>query len=204
MVAVAELTLQVDEQTTLTPSFTHTAVSNAFSRIFNWGLKLDTTANRTYNETVVFLFNPDDPNRVKPCEKNSDLARHSITSDLGLPEVLERGLQPGTAHGRLAPDPRIDAAKAKTAFGQTVNFVVTMNMNGVGPTWSITYFKGPGPYAPRTAYGHSQSHHFFRRLCGKGPNSSFGRGPVSEEDLQTSDKERLRRNREEEEGQNIV
>src|SRR5262245_27175816 len=41
--AVAELTLQVDEQTILAPSFTHTeVVSRTFTRAFDWGVKLDT------------------------------------------------------------------------------------------------------------------------------------------------------------------
>jgi hypothetical protein len=145
MVAVAELTLQVDEQATLTPSFTHTEiVSKTFSRIFNWGVKLDTTANRTYNEAVVYVL---DPNRNVPYPKScndSNAARHSISGNLGLAELLERGLTSQTPLGRFAGPTSIEVAKAKTAFGQTVNFVVTMNVNGLGPTWSLTYFKGPG------------------------------------------------------------
>jgi hypothetical protein len=33
---------------------------------------------------------------------------------------------------------------ATTQFGGSIQFVVTKNINTVGPTWSLTHFKGPG------------------------------------------------------------
>lgn len=33
------------------------------------------------------------------------------------------------------------------AFGGYVNFVITKNLNSVGPTWTLTHFKGPGSLA---------------------------------------------------------
>ena len=46
-VAVADLTLQVDEQATLVPSFTQTdIISKSFTRAFDWGVKLDSQSHR--------------------------------------------------------------------------------------------------------------------------------------------------------------
>jgi hypothetical protein len=141
LVAVADLTLQVDEQATLTPSFTHTAIASAtFSRLFSWGMKLDNQSNRTYNETIVYDLDPDKD--ARPC-KVSDTARYPIASDLGLAEVLKRGLDTDTTHSDLPHSDKAD--KSKTVFGQTVNFVLTMNIGNIGPTWTLTHFKGPGP-----------------------------------------------------------
>jgi hypothetical protein len=33
------------------------------------------------------------------------------------------------------------------AFGGYVDFVVTKNLNSVGPTWTLQHFKGPGSLA---------------------------------------------------------
>ncbi|MDX2205995.1 MAG: hypothetical protein NW223_24830 [Hyphomicrobiaceae bacterium] len=144
LVAVADLTLQVDEQATLTPSFTHTAaISPAFSRIFNWGLKLDTQATRTYSESVFYRLDPDKLRASDGRCKSRDGRRQSIVSDLGLAEAVTRGLQSETIHGEFAKS-NTAVDKGKAAFGQTVNFVVAMNVSGMGPTWNMTSFKGPG------------------------------------------------------------
>src|SRR5258705_742364 len=56
-VAAAELTLQVDEQATLVPSFTHTeVVSKTFTLAFDWGVKLDTQSHRAYSESITFTI----------------------------------------------------------------------------------------------------------------------------------------------------
>jgi hypothetical protein len=36
---------------------------------------------------------------------------------------------------------------ASGAFGGYVNFIITKNLNSVGPTWTLTHFKGPGSLA---------------------------------------------------------
>ena len=45
--AVADLTLQVDEEASLAPAFTHTdVVSKSLTRVFDWGVKFDAQATR--------------------------------------------------------------------------------------------------------------------------------------------------------------
>jgi hypothetical protein len=81
--AVAELSLQVDEQATLTPAFTHTGLVGNLLQI-DWGLKLDTQASRIYNETVTFAI---DKLSAKACEGLSPGI--TLKGNLGLQEVIE-------------------------------------------------------------------------------------------------------------------
>src|SRR5262245_43143144 len=95
-VAVAELTLQVDEQATLVPSFTHTdVVSKTFTRTFDWGVKLDTQSHRAYSESITFVIGrmSDDKNS---CERLR--AGISINGKLGIEEVVDM------AFGSIDPD----------------------------------------------------------------------------------------------------
>jgi hypothetical protein len=83
--AVVELTLQVDEELTLTPAFTHTdVVSQSLTRAFDWGVKVDTQASRIYNETVTFELG----RLPEQCPKQPS-GRWSINGDLGLQEIVE-------------------------------------------------------------------------------------------------------------------
>jgi hypothetical protein len=42
------------------------------------------------------------------------------------------------SQGLAADDPK------KSPFGGSVQFIVTKSASGVGPVWSLVYFKGPG------------------------------------------------------------
>ena len=44
-----------------------------------------------------------------------------------------------------APSEGLDASSDKI-FGGTIQFLVTKNVNAVGPTWSLVHFKGPGGF----------------------------------------------------------
>jgi len=125
--AVAELTLQVDEQLTLAPTFTHTdVVSKSLTRIFDWGVKFDSQSQRVYSESVVFdiaRMADDKPScRDRPpgvslngtlgIEEVVDMAFGSIDPDdqgIGLPEAENGG-------GRLTPfTPKGGGSKGKAA-----------------------------------------------------------------------------------------
>jgi hypothetical protein len=81
--AVAELTLQVDEQATLTPAFSHTSLASRMLTI-DWGLKLDTQSTRIYNEKVTFTI------RNLNTDSCSALRRGiTLNGNLGLQEVVE-------------------------------------------------------------------------------------------------------------------
>src|SRR5215813_2391811 len=161
--AVAELSLQVDEEATLTPAFTHTGiVSTSLTRIFDWGLKFDTQAQRIYSETVTF--------QVRALKQTCDPppTRVSLNGNLGLIEVVEMafgsfqpsdagiGFQGGAQNPGLPPgyitERRARAAskggakgiKNEAAFGTSIEFVVIKGIGPTGPTWSLVTFKGPG------------------------------------------------------------
>src|ERR1700704_395052 len=95
-VAVAELTLQVDEQATLVPAFTQTdIISKTFTRAFDWGVKLDSQSHRAYSESVTFVIAKmsDDKNS---CERLR--TGISLNGKLGIDEVVDM------AFGSIDPD----------------------------------------------------------------------------------------------------
>jgi len=161
--AVADLTLQVDETTTLTPSFAHTdMVSRSLSRLFNWGVKLDTRAQRIYTQSVTFKI----PELHDPRCANRDSiggAGFALNGSLGLSEIVRMAFgssqyvptKDGGVFGppdykerymaELAKADKPKAAKSKY-FGQSLSFIVTKNINKVGPTWVLSFFKGPGGF----------------------------------------------------------
>lgn len=140
-VAVADLTLQVDESATLTPSFTHTdVVSTTLTRVFNWGVKVDTQAQRIYNQSVTFTLSQLRPNPACDDVGGFDF---SLNGDLGISEVVGMAFH-ATQRAPGYPGVAFTAGGKNNAFGESVQFVVTKNVNGLGPTWILSFFKGPG------------------------------------------------------------
>lgn len=154
--AVAELTLQVDEQATLAPSFTHTdPVSKTFTRVFDWGVKLDTQAHRVYSETVAFRINGMHDSKNSCAERRAGI---SLKGKLGIDEVVDM------AFGSIDPDDQgIDfpegtaevgdsggrrgsgsKSASKSVFGTSLEFSIVGAITASGPTWTLVHFKGPG------------------------------------------------------------
>jgi len=139
-VAVADLTLQLDESATLTPSFTHTdVVSTTLTRVFNWGVKVDTQAQRIYNQSVTFTIPQLSPSATCDNPGGFDL---SLNGDLGIGEVVGMAFD-STRRSKQSGITFTEGGK-NNAFGESVQFVVTKNVNGLGPTWVLSFFKGPG------------------------------------------------------------
>src|SRR5215467_4661008 len=149
-VAVAELTLQVDAQATLVPSFTQTdIITKTFTRAFDYGVKLDSQAHRVYSESVAFRINDiTDPNNS--CERRR--AGISLNGKLGIEEIVDM------AFGSIDPeDEGIDfnasdsgdasgrrGGGAKGAFGTSIEFDLLGAITASGPTFTLVHFKGPG------------------------------------------------------------
>jgi hypothetical protein len=164
--AVADLTLQVDEQATLAPSFTHTdVVSKSVTRMFDWGVKLDTQSHRVYTETVQFNINGLSDEKNRCAQRRIGL---SLNGTLGIEEVVNM------AFGSIDPDDQSagwpapdasdtgsggadpgrgkasgDSTKSKTstskaAFGTSIEFNIVGAVTATGPTWTLVHFKGPG------------------------------------------------------------
>jgi len=94
--AVAELTLQVDEQLTLAPAFTHTdVVSKSLTRIFDWGVKFDTQSQRVYSESVVFDIAGMADDKPSCRDRPPGV---SLNGTLGIEEVVDM------AFGSIDPD----------------------------------------------------------------------------------------------------
>src|SRR5437867_6440973 len=151
-VAVAELTLQVDAQATLLPSFTQTdIISKTFTRAFDYGVKLDSQSHRVYSETVNFtvVAMSDDKNS---CEQRR--AGISLNGKLGIEEVVDM------AFGSIDPDdqgidlpdtPPDDGGSSsrrgggsKAAFGTSLEFSLLAGVAASGVTFTLVHFKGPG------------------------------------------------------------
>ena len=87
-VVVADLSLQVDEQMVLAPSFSHTnVVSRSLTRVFDWGMKFDTQAQRTFSQSVTFDISKLDLDKQRRCDRPQGGV--SLNGDLGIEEVIE-------------------------------------------------------------------------------------------------------------------
>jgi hypothetical protein len=151
-VAVAELTLQVDTQATLVPSFTQTdIISKTFTRAFDYGLKLDSQAHRVYSETVNYTI------AAMSDEKNSCDRRRmgiSLNGKLGIEEVIDMafGSIDPDDQGIDLPDTSPDSGDSggrrgsgtKAAFGTSLEFDLVGALTASGPTFTLVHFKGPG------------------------------------------------------------
>ena len=172
-VAVADLSLQVDEQMVLAPSFSHTnVVSSSLTRVFDWGVKLDTQAQRTFSQSVTFDIAKLDLDKGRRCDRPQGGV--SLNGNLGLEEVVEMafatidpndvGIKPPDDSPSVGCPLSMNVAqpekwvyrgsakgsgdekdgKKKNAFGTQIEFVILKNLNSVGPTFTLQSFKGPG------------------------------------------------------------
>jgi|SRR5262245_2983018 len=151
-VAVAELTLQVDAQATLLPSFTQTdIISKTFTRAFDYGVRLDSQSHRVYSETVNFTV------AAMSDEKNSCEQRRagiSLNGKLGIEEVVDMAfgsIDPDDV-GIELPETPPDAGDSggrrgggsKAAFGTALEFSLLGGVSASGVTFTLVHFKGPG------------------------------------------------------------
>jgi hypothetical protein len=142
-----QLDLSVTDDGSLAPSFTYT--NGMFS--FNAGAKLELSRAQTFTERVFLSVAdirvqsdgkpPNDPKHPRPtldCPKVDTL----LAGDLGVRSTVEMAM--------VTPDLAVTSSKltgSSGAFGGSVNFVLTKNLNAVGPTWTLKHFKGPGSLA---------------------------------------------------------
>ena len=168
--AVADLTLQVDEEASLAPAFTHTdVVSKSLTRVFDWGVKFNTQATRIYTETVTFRIAD-----LKTCRRPA--SRVSLNGNLSLQETIDMAFgaidhddvgighpgdpsarptrrarvpvvtfsEKGYALSRKGQRNREEKGKKENAFSTSIEFVVVKSIGPTGPTWNLANFRGPG------------------------------------------------------------
>ncbi|PAY06984.1 hypothetical protein CK489_14255 [Bradyrhizobium sp. UFLA03-84] len=127
------LTLQVDDSVGLTPTVAYVDPSASFS--FGAAGTLKGARQRIYVETLDLEIASMKPR--PSCKQQPDT--FDLSGNLGIEEAVNLGL------GSIKEgDPaRFDKDKA---FGQTIQFVLTKNVSGVGPMWTLTHFTGPGGF----------------------------------------------------------
>jgi hypothetical protein len=149
-VAVAELTLQVDAQATLIPSFTQTdIISKTFTRAFDYGVKLDSQSHRVYSETINFSVAAMSDSK-NSCEQRR--AGISLNGKLGVEEVVnmafgsidpeDQGIDLPMEAVESAPSGRTGGSKG--AFGTSLEFDLVGAITASGPTFTLVHFRGPG------------------------------------------------------------
>lgn len=133
-VGVADLYLQVDDSAGLTPALRFIEPLARAGTTFAFGASgiLKRSRQRLYSETIRI-----DMAKLngKTCQKYD--AYYDLTGELGIVETM------GIALASIDKD-NTAAFSDKVAFGQTLQFVLTRNVSGVGPTWTLTHFIGPG------------------------------------------------------------
>lgn len=126
------LTLQVDDSVGLTPTVSYVDPSASFSLGASGTLK--GARQRIYVETLDLNVASLKP---RSCERRPDA--FDLSGNLGIVEAVDLGL------GSIEKDDQASFDKDK-AFGQTIQFVLTKNVSGVGPMWTLTHFTGPGGF----------------------------------------------------------
>jgi hypothetical protein len=147
-IVAIQLSLTVNDDGSLAPSFTYT--NGLFS--FNAGAKFEASREQNFTEQLIFSIKDIKTEMILAQEASRKLHREvdsfacpiadtNLAGDLGLLESAEMAL---TSDG-LNLGTKLSGSNG--AFGGYVNFIVTKNLNAVGPTWTLKHFKGPGSLA---------------------------------------------------------
>ena len=132
----AQIDLAVTDDGSLAPTFTYT--SGVFS--FNAGARYEISRAQTFTARL-FLSITDIRYQLQhhPEALNCPKIDTLLAGDLGVMPTLEMAFR--------TPDLALTNTKLSGVtgvFGGSVNFMVTKNLNAVGPTYTLTHFKGPG------------------------------------------------------------
>jgi hypothetical protein len=133
-VASIDLSLQVDDSAQLTPTVSFIDPLAAAGTSFTFGAsgELKGSRKRIYEELLDLPIH-----NLKPSSCLAQGNSYNFTGDLGIVDAVDIGLR------SVEPEDAARYQKDK-AFGQTIEFVITKNVSGVGPTWTLVRFTGPG------------------------------------------------------------
>ncbi|WP_156436265.1 hypothetical protein [Bradyrhizobium pachyrhizi] len=170
-VIAVELDLTVNDDGSLAPSFTYT--NGPFS--FGAGAKLD--VQREHFISVPLTYSIADLRAQMEADKRASVKFGRKVDSLACPTVADTPLATNlgiestvhmamnTAH--IASQTKLTGAKAGELAGYT-KFVVVKNLNSVGPTWTLTSFKGPGPLAGLSETNTDQVYYAFAERAANG------------------------------------
>jgi hypothetical protein len=170
-IIAVELDLTVNDDGTLAPSFTYT--NGLFS--FGAGAKLD--IQREHFVSVPLTYSIADLRAQMEADRRASIKFGKKVDSLACPTIADTPLATNlgiestvhmamnTAH--IASQTKLSGAKAGELAGYT-KFVVVKNLNSVGPTWTLTYFKGPGPLAGLAETNTDQVYYAFAERSASG------------------------------------
>ncbi|MGY3134588.1 hypothetical protein ACVWZM_005270 [Bradyrhizobium sp. USDA 4501] len=170
-VIAVELDLTVNDDGSLAPSFTYTNGPFAFGA----GAKLD--VQREHFISVPLTYSIADLRAQMEADKRASvkfgrkvdslacptIADTPLATNLGIESTVHMAMN--TAH--IASQTKLTGAKAGELAGYT-KFVVVKNLNSVGPTWTLTSFKGPGPLAGLSETNTDQVYYAFAERAANG------------------------------------
>jgi hypothetical protein len=147
-VVAIQLSLTVNDDGSLAPSFTYT--NGLFS--FNAGAKLEAQREQNFTEQLIWSISDIRTEMIEAQAASRKLGKEvdsfrcpyvdtNLAGEIGLVKSAEMAF---TSEG-LNLNTKLSGTNG--AFGGYVNFVITKNLNSVGPTWTLTHFKGPGSLA---------------------------------------------------------
>jgi hypothetical protein len=147
-VVAMQLSLTVNDDGSLAPAVTYT--NGLFS--FNAGAKLDAQREQNFTEQLIYSIK-DIRTEMKLAQLASQKLKREVDSfacpvaDTNLAGDL--GLVPSAEIAFTSEGLNLQTKLSGTAgaFGGYVEFIVTKNLNAVGPTWTLQHFKGPGSLA---------------------------------------------------------
>lgn len=144
-VVAIQLSLTVNDDGSLAPSFAYT--NGLFS--FNAGAKLEAQREQNFTEQLIWSIKDIRTEMILAQEASRKLGKEvdsfrcpnadtNLAGEIGLVKSAEMAF---TSEG-LNLNTKLSGSSG--AFGGYVSFVITKNLNAVGPTWTLTHFKGPG------------------------------------------------------------
>jgi hypothetical protein len=135
----AILSLDVNDAGGLSPSLSYIdPLKGATSFVFGANATLSETREHNFTENLQFSFRDlfvrwKADNRLFSCPE----AETNLAGELGLKQFVALA---ASSHNL---DESIGLG-SKGPFGGSVQFIVTKNLSAIGPTWTLTHFKGPG------------------------------------------------------------
>jgi hypothetical protein len=130
--AAIDLSLQVDDNVGLTPTVSFIDPASVSGFTFGASGVLKGARQRIYAEALDLEIRGKKP---VSCPDQGD--SFDLTGSMGIIETVDLGMS------SVGPEDHT-AFKKDKAFGQTISFAVTKNVNAVGPNWKLARFEGPG------------------------------------------------------------
>ena len=150
-VAFAQLTVDVTNLEGTAPSlnFIHPYLAPMTNLTYGIGGQLTGTQHR--NMTQSFSINLNDPQRdaeATCADQHKNKVGSQLAGDLGLEAIIRDGMDRSQDDDFVFHQPIATTAGLNQTnlpvFGSTVDFTIVYGLSNVGPTWTLTHFKGPG------------------------------------------------------------